>query len=131
MVDNKVRDIRLSRGVTQEGLARKAKLSRSMVSLIENAKAVPSVYAGKNLAKALGTSVDRVFPGSGPKKVGPKGGANKMAKNTGQDSRVGAVRDRSQFRGPNGNYTKRDTETGRIMAQKTTGGKFKGVRKEK
>ncbi|WP_342508579.1 hypothetical protein [Sporosarcina sp. FSL K6-2383] len=45
--------------------------------------------------------------------------------------RDGAVKGRSQFEGPNGNYIKRDTSTGRFMDQKTTDGKFKGVRKEK
>jgi HTH-type transcriptional regulator / antitoxin HigA len=49
----------------------------------------------------------------------------------GDGHRVGAVKDRSQFKGPNGNWTKRDGDTGRIMDQKTSGGTFKGVRKEK
>ncbi|MCY7558468.1 MAG: hypothetical protein E7L01_02180 [Paenibacillus macerans] len=54
-----------------------------------------------------------------------------MAKNTGEGFRRGAVDKRSQFQGPNGNYIKRDVETGRFLDQKTSGGKFKGVRKEK
>ncbi|WP_167355860.1 hypothetical protein [Paenibacillus oryzisoli] len=46
--------------------------------------------------------------------------------------RVGAVRDRSQFQAPNGNWVKRDSNTGRIMDQKTSSpAPFKGVRKEK
>jgi hypothetical protein len=46
--------------------------------------------------------------------------------------RIGAVKDRSQFQGPNGNWVKRDTDTGRFMDQKTSDSKpFKGVRKEK
>jgi hypothetical protein len=46
--------------------------------------------------------------------------------------RHGAVKDRSQFKGQNGNWIKRDSETGRFMDQKTSGPKpFKGVRKEK
>jgi hypothetical protein len=49
----------------------------------------------------------------------------------GDGHRKGAVRNRSQFEAPNGNYVKRDTCTGRFMDQKTSGGKFKGVRKEK
>lgn len=130
MPQNKVRATRRARGLTQAELAQQAKLSRSMVSLIENAKAVPSVYAGKNLAKALGASVEEVFPGSGPRKAVAKGGGI-VAKNTGQGARVGAVRGRSQFKAPNGNYVKRDADTGRIVSQKTSGGKYKGVRKEK
>ena len=44
--------------------------------------------------------------------------------------RRGAVRQRAQFLGPNGNWTKRDTKTGRILDQKQDGTPFKGVRKE-
>ena len=57
-----------------------------------------------------------------------------MAKNgkPGDGHREGAVRDRSQFQHPDShNWVKRDTGTGRIMDQKTTGGPFKGVRREK
>ncbi|HWO96375.1 MAG TPA: hypothetical protein VNM45_08590 [Bacillus sp. (in: firmicutes)] len=46
-----------------------------------------------------------------------------MAKNTGKH--------RTQFQTPNGNWAKRNPDTGRIMDQKTSGGKFKGVRTEK
>jgi hypothetical protein len=54
-----------------------------------------------------------------------------MAGNTGRNHRDGAVKGRSQFQAPNGNWVKRDTETGRFMDQKTSGGPFKGVRREK
>jgi hypothetical protein len=57
-----------------------------------------------------------------------------VAKNrpTGDNSRKGAVRDRSQFPTPSGNWAKRDKETGRIMDVKTSDKTpFKGVRKEK
>jgi hypothetical protein len=53
-------------------------------------------------------------------KNGPKGGGRK-----------GAVRGRTQFPVPGGNWAKRDTGTGRIIDQKTSGGSFKGIRKEK
>ncbi len=53
-------------------------------------------------------------------KNGPKGGG-----------RIGAVRGRSQFKTPQGLAAKRDTKTGRIMDVKTSGGDFKGVRREK
>lgn len=46
--------------------------------------------------------------------------------------RKGAVRTRTQFTNPTtGLAVKRDKATGRIMDNKTTGGKFKGVTKEK
>lgn len=50
----------------------------------------------------------------------------------GDNSRKGAVKQRSQVLNPKTKlYVKRDTETGKFMDVKTTGGKFKGVRKEK
>ena len=53
-------------------------------------------------------------------------------KPTGDGCRIGAVRERSQVVNPKtGLYTKRDANTGRFMDVKTTGGPFKGVRKEK
>lgn len=56
-----------------------------------------------------------------------------MAKNKpyGDGHRIGAVKDRSQFQTPSGNWAKRDTETGRIMDVKADGTPFKGVRREK
>ena len=46
--------------------------------------------------------------------------------------RQGTVRERTQFENPNtGLWTKRDSETGKFLDVKTTGGKFKGVTKEK
>jgi hypothetical protein len=48
------------------------------------------------------------------------------------NGRIGAVKSRSQFKGPNGNFIKRDATTGRFMDQKTSSAApFKGVRKEK
>jgi hypothetical protein len=53
-------------------------------------------------------------------------------KPTGDGRRQGAVRQRSQFTNPvTGLSQKRDTTTGRIMDVKTSGGDFKGVRREK
>lgn len=57
-----------------------------------------------------------------------------MAKNnpTGDNSRIGAIRDRSQVLNPKTDqYVKRDTNTGRFMDVKQDGTPFKGVRKEK
>lgn len=54
-----------------------------------------------------------------------------MARNTGKDFRQGSVDNRSQTQNPrNGNWTKRDTDTGRFMDQKEGGKPFKGVAKE-
>lgn len=54
-----------------------------------------------------------------------------MVKNTGDGSRRGSVNDRTQFQAPNGNFVKRNAEDGRFMQQKTSGGAFKGVAREK
>lgn len=57
-----------------------------------------------------------------------------MASNkpTGDNSRKGAVRNKSQSENPKtGLMTKRSKESGEYMDVKTSGGKFKGVRKEK
>ena len=51
---------------------------------------------------------------------------------SGDGHRNGAVKGHSQILNPKtGLYTKRNTENGQFMDVKTTGGKFKGVRKEK
>lgn len=53
-------------------------------------------------------------------------------KPTGDNARKGAVKERSQVLNPKTEqYVKRDTETGKFMDVKTSGGKFKGVREEK
>lgn len=57
-----------------------------------------------------------------------------MAKNdpTGDNSRKGAVKDRSQVLNPHtGLYTKRNKGTGQFISVKVTGGKYKGVTTEK
>lgn len=56
-----------------------------------------------------------------------------MAKDGARDSgRVGAVKGRSQTRNPvTGLWTKRDSVTGKFLDAKTSGGAYKGVRKEK
>ncbi len=52
-----------------------------------------------------------------------------MAKNTGDSSRVGAVKERAQAQNPvSGRYVKIDTNTGRIVDSKKTPGPYKGIR---
>lgn len=54
-----------------------------------------------------------------------------MAKNTGNDSRVGSVKDRTQTHNPKtDSHVKRDTETGQFIDQKSDDKPFKGVAKE-
>lgn len=49
----------------------------------------------------------------------------------GDGHRNGAVKDRSQTQAPNGNWVKRDSDSGKFIDQKTDGKPFKGVRREK
>lgn len=51
-------------------------------------------------------------------------------KNRDDGHREGAVRARSQFRTPSGDWAKRDADTGRILDVKGDGTPFKGVRRE-
>ncbi len=54
-----------------------------------------------------------------------------MAINTGNNSRKGSIKGRSQVYNPStGNYVKRDTETGQFIDVKSDGTPFKGIRKE-
>jgi hypothetical protein len=51
---------------------------------------------------------------------------------SGDGHRIGQVKDRSQVYNPaNDKWTKRDSDSGRFMDQKSDGTPFKGVRKEK
>lgn len=53
-----------------------------------------------------------------------------MGKNTGKGYRKGAVRGRTQFQHENGDWQKRDENTGEFMERKSTPGPFKGVARE-
>ncbi len=54
-----------------------------------------------------------------------------MATNTGKGYRQGSVRARTEAQNPtNGNWTKRDTDTGRFGEQKQDWESFQGVEKE-
>lgn len=53
-----------------------------------------------------------------------------MAKNTGDGYRRGAVTGRTQFKRKDGNWQKRDENTGQLMGVKDDGTPFKGVAKE-
>ena len=54
-----------------------------------------------------------------------------MAKNTGRGSRQGAVKSRTQTSSKSGVWVKRDSSSGKLLATKQNGGKFKGVRTER
>jgi hypothetical protein len=54
-----------------------------------------------------------------------------MATNTGDGTRTGSVKSRSQVKNPNdGKFVKRSLESGQFMDRKEDGEPFKGVAKE-
>lgn len=59
---NRVRDLRLERGLSQEALARKAGLSLGAVRQVETGRRRPRLRTARAIAHALGVSVDEVFP---------------------------------------------------------------------
>jgi hypothetical protein len=50
-----------------------------------------------------------------------------MARNTGDDHRIGSVKDRTQFQRDDGRFQKRNEGNGQFMEAKQSEGKFKGV----
>ena len=60
---NRVREVRLHRGLTQDDLSELAKVSQKHISLIENdQKPNLSLTVAKRIAKALGKTVDYLWP---------------------------------------------------------------------
>jgi transcriptional regulator with XRE-family HTH domain len=59
-VGGAVRDLRLQRGLTLEGLARATGLSKGLLSKIENFRAVPSLPVLGTIARALDVDLDRL-----------------------------------------------------------------------
>jgi hypothetical protein len=53
-----------------------------------------------------------------------------MARNTGDDHRIGSVKDRTQFQRDDGLFQKRNEGNGQFMEVKQSEGKFKGVAQE-
>jgi putative transcriptional regulator len=60
-VANKVRDLRVAQGKTQEGLGSAVGLTRQSIIAIEKGRFTPSIHTALRLARALGTTVDRLF----------------------------------------------------------------------
>ena len=58
---NRLKEIRLARGLTQEGLASQLGVSRQTIIAIEKVKFVPSVKLALEIASALDVSVEFLF----------------------------------------------------------------------
>jgi len=59
---NRIREFRKKRGLRQIDLARLVGIFQSELSEIERGLRKPSVYLAKKIAKALGVSLDDLFP---------------------------------------------------------------------
>ncbi len=60
-VRNRVRDLRLERGLTQEQLGQAVGLTRQSIIAIEKGRFTPSIHTALVLARELGTTVDGLF----------------------------------------------------------------------
>jgi putative transcriptional regulator len=58
---NRLKEIRLTMGLTQESLAVKVGVTRQTIIAVEKGKFAPSVKLALELASALNTSLDNVF----------------------------------------------------------------------
>ncbi len=60
-MQNRIKELRAKRGLTQDELARLAGVRRETVVFLEQGKYNPSLKLAHDIAKALGSTVDKVF----------------------------------------------------------------------
>ena len=60
-VENRVRDLRIEHSLTQEELGQIVGLTRQSIIAIEKGRFTPSIHTVLMLARALKTSVDKLF----------------------------------------------------------------------
>lgn len=58
---NSVKAMRQKLNLTQDSLAKKAKISRVHLSEIENGNAIPSIIIAHKIAKALNVKIEAIF----------------------------------------------------------------------
>lgn len=58
---NKIKELRIKLNLTQEELAEKASVRRETIIFLEQGKYNPSLKLAHDVAKALGTTVDKLF----------------------------------------------------------------------
>jgi len=61
MIRNKVNELRVQAGLTQEELAQRLNVTRQTIISLEKNRYVPSLEMGFKVAKAFGRSVEEVF----------------------------------------------------------------------
>lgn len=60
-IENKVREMRIKKNVTQEQLSAAVGVSRQTIVAIEKGNYVPSLLLAINLAEFFGVSVEKIF----------------------------------------------------------------------
>ena len=63
---SRLREVRLSRGMTQADLANRAVVTPTYIAKLEGAKVAPGIDLVARLAKALGTSISDLLPEAEP-----------------------------------------------------------------
>ncbi len=63
-VENKIREFRKTKGLSQDELAKACRVSRQTINAIENNKYDPTLSLAFELAKVLEVTVDELFVGS-------------------------------------------------------------------
>ena len=58
---NRIKELRIKIGITQEELAQKAGVRRETIVFLEQGKYNPSLMLAHNVAKALKTTIDELF----------------------------------------------------------------------
>ena len=61
ILKNRLADIRIAKGLSQEALAREVGLSRNSISSIERGEFIPLVLHVLKIVKVLGVTVEEVF----------------------------------------------------------------------
>ena len=60
-LNNRIRQLRFERDLTQGGLAELVGVSRKTINTVENGVFLPSTLLGLKLARALGCTVEEIF----------------------------------------------------------------------
>ena len=61
-MENRIRETRMAQGLTQEALALRCHSSQPSVSVTERGHQEPYIYRALAIARALGVSVEHLFP---------------------------------------------------------------------
>ena len=61
MISNKLKEIRLKRGITISELARRTSLNRMTITNIENKKVVPGLESAILISRELDTHINEIF----------------------------------------------------------------------